>query len=829
MLQHRPLLLPFLSMAVGLIASDQTGFLLPYSSLAAILGCLIISSMIRWRPPFVICTALFFCAWGACALTPWKSPPLSSRSITSHAASAPITLEGVVQSRPIISPAGNNLVIRTEHVFHEGRVVPVCGDVMLYVSNGDVNFARGDRIRCNTRSSIPHRLGLPGEFDYPRYLAFQGIAATGRVASQDEIVLILAAAEESVLRRIDLVARHLGDFIRTSVADEKVSSILTALLIGDQKRIPLDLANAYTRAGVNHILSVSGFHVGIIAYFIVTIVLLLATRSEKLALHLNLRRMVLLLTVPVMLLYLCLTGSAPATARSVIMLTVFVLALYAERETDPVNTLLLSAFLLLAIHPPSLFDVSFQLSFLALWGIVAIVPSVMNISSTLEECFCTLQSEHRIVNALLQCARDRVVKRSWLRTLVQFVAASCAASFATVVPVLFIFKQASLNGILTNFLIVPILGYGAVLAGFCAMPFIVICQPIAHLLMWIAAEMVVLSNWLIGLFARLPVVHFYGISALDMLMFVAVMCVLTFIRHKPAKVSLCVALPCVAILAHVCAPSAADGRLHITMLSVGQAESLLVRLPDGATMLVDSGGYLHENGRDFGDRVLAPALFKLGVRRIDRLILTHSHPDHIGGMPFVARTIPVGTFWESVAGGDGDSYGQLRAVLTGNRVPIRQLATGDMITLPGGVALQVLSPRRGLQRRTLTVNDMGMNEDSLVFRLVYGSFSMLFTADAGFPAEDRMLADDVELKATVLKVGHHGSRYSTSEAFLDHVAPRVALISAGAGNGFGLPSSRTLSLLARRGIRTYRTDLDGTIELTSDGSTWSVSTPYQPE
>src|SRR6185369_8489027 len=113
--------------------------------------------------------------------------------------------------------------------------------------------------------------------------------------------------------------------------------------------------------------------------------------------------------------------------------------------------------------------------------------------------------------------RDSDTKRRWLRTLIQFVAASCAASFATAVPVLFVFNQASLNGILTNFLIVPILGYGAVLVGFCAIPFIYLFAPIAHLLMWIAGKMVVISNWLIGLFARLPVVHFYGITALDML------------------------------------------------------------------------------------------------------------------------------------------------------------------------------------------------------------------------------------------------------------------------------------------------------------------------
>src|SRR6185369_17709700 len=109
MLQHRPLLLPFFAMAAGLVICDQTGFQLPYSSLAAILICLTISSLIRWRPPFVICTFLFFCAWGLCALSPWKSPQLLPHSITYRAASSPLTVEGVVQSRPVISPAGNNL------------------------------------------------------------------------------------------------------------------------------------------------------------------------------------------------------------------------------------------------------------------------------------------------------------------------------------------------------------------------------------------------------------------------------------------------------------------------------------------------------------------------------------------------------------------------------------------------------------------------------------------------------------------------------------------------------------------------------------------------
>jgi competence protein ComEC len=261
---------------------------------------------------------------------------------------------------------------------------------------------------------------------------------------------------------------------------------------------------------------------------------------------------------------------------------------------------------------------------------------------------------------------------------------------------------------------------------------------------------------------------------------------------------------------------------------VGQGESLLIRLPDGAAMLVDGGGYLHDTGRDFGERTLAPALYALGVRRIDRMVLTHSHPDHLGGLPFVAGTLPVGEFWEGAPGGSGEGYDRLRAILEKRGIPVRRLSAGEQISLGGGVSLAVLWPPPTVRQSRPLADEMGMNDESLVFRLNYGSFSMLFTADAGFAAEERILADSAAPASTVLKIGHHGSRFSTSDAFLARVSPGIALISAGSGNSFGLPSPVTLSMLEARGIRTYRTDQDGTIELVSDGRTWSVTTPFKP-
>lgn len=795
-----PLLIPFVSMAIGLTLSAQAGIFCSEAILASGFVCLLISSLNSGRRIFSLSVPLFFFLFGLYALTPWLVPSPSPDSILFRVSDSPVTLEGIVASRPSVSPDGSNLIVRMERLISSNLAEPLQGKLILYLSEGEVTLVRGDRIRFITRIAVPRLLGLPGEFNFPRYLAFQEVSTIGRVVSQKDIVLMRSAAEESLQRSIDLAARSLGDAIRLALSDDRVSSVLAALLIGDQKRIPRDLADLYTRAGVNHILSISGFHVGIIAAFITLVSLWILTRFEYLALRCNLRRLVVLLAVPSMLLYLFITGNAPATARSVIMLAAFAFAMYVERESDPVNTLLLSAFFLVAINPPTLFDVSFQLSFISLWGIIIAVPPLTERLSSFTSAAT--------------------------RMFVQFIAASLAASLVTLIPVLFTFKVASLNGILTNFLIVPLLGYGAVLTGFFVLPLLSFLPSYNHLLLWPSAKMVQLSNWIITACADLPVIRFHGITPWDMFFFLLFLCIVTFVPSRRYRLTLGVSLPIAAMLIHLLSSVFADDKLHITMLSVGQAESLLIRLPDGKTLLVDGGGYLHDTGRDFGQRVLAPALGVLGVDRIDRMISTHDHPDHIGGLSFVARNFKVGEFM-STSAGLTDVYSEdVRRALSDKKIPLSRLTAGDLLTLSEGVLLKVLSPG-GRASKHSDSDEMDINEESLVFRLSYNKFSMLFTADAGFAAENLMLEGGYELKSTVLKVGHHGSRYSTSEEFLKKVNPEVALISAGASNRFGLPSTRTVHLLAERNIPLYRTDRDGTIELVSDGLNWSVATPYR--
>lgn len=788
-------------MVAGLYVSfliSQYGTL---TSLTSVFICLLLSLFVRNRHVFNICVCAFFFSCGFTSLNTLFPPPSSASSNRLKTSRSPAILEGIVDQRPIATADGSRIVVRVEKVFSGEGSESVTGKLLLFASHGEVPFLRGDRIRFRTEISTPRRLGLPGEFDYHRYLALQGIMNTGRVSSSQDILLVRSSSEDSIQRRIDVVAKKLGDGIRQAVPDRRISSVLAALLLGDQKRIPRDLNDAYTKAGVNHILSVSGFHVGIISAFISLILFQIFIRFEHMMLFCNVRRTALLLTIPAMLFYLFLTGAASATARAVIMLIAFVVALYVERETDTVNVLLAAACVLVSVDPSAIFDVSFQLSFLSLWGIVVMVPFVTD----------------RYTSALPW----------WSLVIVQLLAASVAASAATIIPVLYTFKVASINGIITNFLIVPLLGYGAVIAGFIVLPIILIEPLFSKILLWPSAKIVQLSNWIIDYLSQLPVIRFTTITDVDMFLFLLFMMSITFVHSRFHKKCLCIAIPLLSLTVHFAQSPSPANKLRITMLSVGQSESLLLTLPGGANMLVDGGGYLHENGLDFGQRILLPALESLGVNKIDRMVLTHDHPDHAGGLDYVMRNKPVGEFWTTEQAYSGTGLINIKEIVRQKRIPVKLMKGGESFVLPGGVILDVLHPLDSVE--SVAADDVAdTNEGSLVFRIRYEKFSMLFTADAGFEAEYSMINNGAFLKSTVLKVGHHGSKYSTSREFIDLVQPKVALISAGFGNRFGLPSERTVNLLYSKGIAVYRTDHDGTIELESDGNTFDIQTRFRP-
>lgn len=758
---------------------------LPAALLVTFIACLTGGTF-----PFCWSLSLLFFLWGSLSLQPFLRP---ADALARFAGDTPVEIEGVLDRRPEgVASGGAKLYLQVERVRAEESDRAVRGRLLVYLHQGRARLCTGDRILFRAKLRKPRCYGLPGETDQARRLAYQRIFETAFVMDAGELVLLRAGA--GWRHRVDEVAWSLGSFIMKREPGPE-GGILKALLLGDKGDVSEGLNDAYARSGVNHILSISGFHVGIIFLSLFHLLYFLARRFEILALHLNLKQVLMLAALPVIVFYLFLSGEGASTVRSVLMILGVVAALHLRREIDPVNAIMLAAFVILAAAPQTLFEVSFQLSFLAIWGIVVLAQPL--------------------------CAPFPGLPKP-VRWLLVLAAASLAAILATLVPVAYYFQRIPFVGVVSNLVIVPLLGYGAVVAGFASLPLAFVAEPPAGVLLHAAALLVRLSDLLIVMLARAPVLSGYAPERLDLLLACLALACVTFVGSRIRRLFAVVPLVLALALRAIPAAGGGDGLLRVHFLSVGQGDAALVQLPDGKRMLVDGGGNATDAGSRVGARLLAPALRKLAVRRIDYLVLSHEHPDHLLGVLYLAAYFDVGEFWESGVPGYSHEYRQLKWVLAARGIPVRIVNGSSPSFTAGGAVVDPLSPLTAEPAASGDANDA-----SLVFRLGNGKSSVLFTGDLGRAGEEELLGRGAPLSCTLLKVAHHGSRYASSGPFLAAAHPRAAVISAGFGNSFHLPAPSTLERLQRKGIRVYRTDLEGTVQAVcgADG-TLRISTPW---
>ena len=791
-LLERPLLLPLAALIAGACIADCCGALPPGWSLPALLLITLAACFLKSPVPFVLSLSLLFYSWGGYSLRPFLAP---GETLARFAADTPAIIEGVIDERPRGTvTGGQRLLLRVERLRRGNREFPAEGKLLVQVKEGRGELFTGDRILFSAKIREPRCYGLPGEIDYPRQLAYQEVFATAFVKEADDLLLLRAG--EGWRRDMDQLAAQLGRFVEREGGNE--AGVLKALLLGDRGDVPGEVADAYALSGVNHILSISGFHIGIIFLSIFHLLFTASRGSEFLALRFNLRKSLLFAALPCAVFYLLLSGGAAATLRSVLMIAAVAAALQLKREVDPVHGVLLAACGILFLTPQALFDLSFQLSFLAIWGLVVLTP---------------------LFSAPLAAIPRRLAPLRWLSLL---LSASAAATLATLVPVAYYFHQVSLVGLLANLVVIPLMGYGAVVAGFASLPLLPFFPTAAEALIRFAAQLVHLSGTAINYFARAPVITAYAPGKWDFLLACLLLCALSFLKRRQVRQLAAVGLVAILAVRAVPAGAAGDGMLHVTFLSVGQGDATLVRLPDGTFMLIDGGGSAGDTASRAGERLVLPALRRLGVRRIDYLVLSHEHPDHLQGVLYLAGKFEVGEFWESGVAASLPEYHKLKWLLTARGIPVRRIDASSPSQQVGGAWVDPLWPPASLRNPAREAN-----ESSLVLRLRHGKSSVLLTGDIGAATERVLLAAGAPLDSALLKVAHHGSKYSSTDPFLEAVSPQAAVISAGHGNPFHLPARSTVERIQRRGVRLYRTDQDGTVEAIcrADGSL-ELSTPW---
>jgi competence protein ComEC len=262
-----------------------------------------------------------------------------------------------------------------------------------------------------------------------------------------------------------------------------------------------------------------------------------------------------------------------------------------------------------------------------------------------------------------------------------------------------------------------------------------------------------------------------------------------------------------------------DRRVRLTMFDVGQGDAMLVQLSRRPAVMVDAGGAGFDGTAfDIGGRVLAPALWARGVTRLGSVAITHGDPDHIGGAPALFRDFAPRELWHGIPMPHHAPSAALVAAALGSGARVEQRLAG-WSTKEEGIEVRVLHPPAPDWERPRVRND-----DSLVIELRYGDVAILLTGDISAETERTVLPALSPARIRILKVAHHGSRTSTSQALVDHWKPQIALISCGRGNRFGHPAPDVIRRLEAGGVRIYRTDRDGQITVDTDGSRVAIRT-----
>lgn len=253
-----------------------------------------------------------------------------------------------------------------------------------------------------------------------------------------------------------------------------------------------------------------------------------------------------------------------------------------------------------------------------------------------------------------------------------------------------------------------------------------------------------------------------------------------------------------------------NSTLTVKVLDIGQGDAILIRVA-GQTVLVDTGDIEHRNK-------MVAYIKKEGITTIDKVIITHPHADHLGGMPGILENFKVGQIYDSGRTGTTALYRQYLSLVNKKKIPFTAVTPGTEIIIVNDIKLKIFAPNKSF------LTDPEINNSSIVAKLIYNKFSMLLTGDAEKESESLMLKSYAsELKSSVLKAGHHGSNTSSSPEFLKAVGPEAAIISLAANNDYHHPHPSTLKKYEQAKLKVYRTDLDGTVSITSDGKTYNIA------
>jgi competence protein ComEC len=827
---HEPLLLPFASVAAGVAISSYQP--VPFGEACLAGGAMAVLALAahlsKSSRPIIWAASLGALVFAGSAIVA-AHPPRTTPKLNVPD-NVPAIFEGCVVDPALVAADREHFTV--ELAPHARTQVSLSAKATQTNPAGlfpDLPY--GTHVEFQGKVRRPHNYNDPGTFDAVHYLARQQVYWTASGDASNVHVLaghcgnpiagFIFAIRSAALNRLDKLYAN----------DAYANGMMQATLIGATAKLDRLWTEDYRSTGTFHALVISGSHVAVLAAVLLFFLRICAVP----------RGTAIFLTILTAWLYAGVTGWQAPVLRSAAGMTLYGIGRCFFREGRLLNILAAVALLFVVADPEQLFDASFQLSFLAVALIGAfVVPALNATSGPLARGLKDLEDDKKDVRMAPKSAQFRVEMRLLVRTLslvfrlparvgriAVVMATRCClflwdifiASFfiqvGLALPMIIYFHRTSISGLTANAIVVPLLS-AIVPLGFLA---IGLNSPVlAHLCAWLLS----IARVAVGIHAqwepdwRIPAPPSWLASLLVAALILAALRMQPRFRKWLRPVAwAAVAATLAAIVIHPFAPVVEHGKFELSVIDVGQGDSLLVGFPQGPLMLIDAGG-IPSFGRtkkpdlDIGEDVVSPYLWSRSIKRLDIVAMTHAHEDHMGGMSAVLRNFHPRELWTGAIQ-DSPEWRIVRETAERLHITIREMRRGPPFEF-GGTTVQVLAPGPYYRPDAAPKND-----DSLVMRIRFGKTSFLLTGDMEKKIE-RDLADAGLLEHDdVLKVGHHGSRTSSAAPFLDLERPAFGIISAGFDNSYGHPHPLIIRELRERKIAVFRTDELGLITVVSDG------------
>ncbi|MBU8898278.1 DNA internalization-related competence protein ComEC/Rec2 [Corallococcus sp. H22C18031201] len=646
----------------------------------------------------------------------------------------------------------------------------------------------GQRIQAETRLAPDAPPANPGERDLSSPRRRRGVAFTGSLAADRLLVLSPAPAWRSW---VEDARGRLAEAVHAVAPSRDSAALFLTLAAGQRAALDDTWEEAFSRAGLAHVLSVSGLHVAALALMTLALLRWLLVRVGARWRRLDARRVAAPVSVPFVWAYVFFTGNQPPAVRSAVMATVVLLGLALWRRADGLNSLASAALVLVVGLPSSVVDLSLRLSFLAVLGLILLSPALR---AAIPLAPPDPQETNRMKRWLGK-AREAVL---------QTLCASAAATLSGLPIVAEAFGRVSVAGLASNIVALPLCGLLTGLAAGGAALF-VLSPLLATPVLWAGAWASQLLLGVTRIFSALPfaAVEVPGLGVGMGLAYAAGLGLWALGSGRwrwggalvPAAVVLTVLLPSLR-------PTPA---LRLTFLAVGQGDAVVLS-SRGHHALLDAGGV--PQGADPGERIVVPFLRHAGISHLELAVLSHPHPDHALGLVSTLAKVPTERLWLAA----GTAEGALsRAVVDSARgAVVEQVELGHPSVKLGEATLEVLGPPRDRELME------GVNDQSIVLRVRHGDVTVLLPGDVEAEGEAALL-EHLGGPVTVMKAPHHGSRTSSSEELLTRARPRHVVFCVGRRNRFGFPHEEVLTRYAAMGTTCWRTDVDGAITLESDG------------